>query len=149
MYLKSHKTWLAAHKVTTRSLFVPQLKSTCLHSRLTRWTNDPTSYSLWSNVIGCRNKQKPKKSLADGLTNLFWFYAVSSNQDAFLKCDGVKVSIFFGKCSKVKVYRNRNSKVRISKKNPKKLKYSNKVFLLRYYTTLREIFVHLYGPFWG
>ena len=45
--------------------------------------------------------------------------------------------ILFGKCSevKVKVVRNRSSKVKY--KYPKKLlKYSNKVFLLRYYTTL-------------
>ena len=45
--------------------------------------------------------------------------------------------IFFGKCSevKVKVVRNRSSKVKYKYKKIL-LKYSNEVFLLRYYTTL-------------
>ena len=56
---------------------------------------------------------------------------------SIMGCIGVKVSVFFWKCSevKVKVDRNKNSKVKY--KYPKKrLKYSNEVFLLRYYTTL-------------
>ncbi len=60
-----------------------------------------------------------------------------SNEDANRKCIGVKVSVFFAKDSKVKVKvdRNRNSKVLKSKKL---LKYRNKVFLLRYCTTLQR-----------
>ena len=43
--------------------------------------------------------------------------------------------IFFGKCSEVKVVRNKSSKVKYKYKKIL-LKYSNEVFLLRYYTTL-------------
>ena len=47
----------------------------------------------------------------------------------------MKVSVFFAKCSEVKVNRNISSKVKY--RYPKKrLKYSNEVFLLSYYTTL-------------
>ncbi len=78
----------AAHRVKTQSFFVTQLKSFCLHSNLTWLTNDPTSYSLSSNMIG------------------------------YLKCSRAKVFVFvfcfLWKCSKVskvnvKVYRNKNS----------------------------------------
>ncbi len=44
-------------------------------------------------------------------------FLVTSNYDAYGKCNGVKTSIFLRKSSKakVKVYRNRNNKVQISK----------------------------------
>ncbi len=107
-----------APKVKTKSLLVPQLKSTCLHSRLTWLTNDPTSYSRWFNIIGYWNKTQQKKSLASSLPNFFWFYLVTSDKDAYGKCNKVKVSVLFGKCSEVKVkdFRNGISKVQTSKK---------------------------------
>src|SRR4029434_6334861 len=53
---------------------------------------------------------------------------------------GVKVSVFFAKCSEVKVKVNRNISSKVKYRYPKKLlKYSNKVFLLRYYTTLHTL----------
>src|SRR4029434_3195900 len=46
-------------------------------------------------------------------------------------------SVFFAKCSEVKVKVNRNKSSKVKYRYPKKrLKYSNEVFLLRYYTTL-------------
>src|SRR4029434_10071560 len=63
------------------------------------------------------------------------FDFVAGNEGFRGKCIGVKVSVFFAKCSEVKVNRNISSKVKY--RYPKKrLKYSNEVFLLRYYTTL-------------
>ncbi len=59
----------AASKVKTKSLRVPQLKSICLHSGLTWISNDPTSCSLWPNIIGYENKTKQHKTSKQNKTN--------------------------------------------------------------------------------
>src|SRR4029434_2645508 len=62
------------------------------------------------------------------------------------KCIGVKVSVFLAKCSEVKVKVNRNKSSKVKYRYPKKqLKYSNEVFLLRYYTTLVLRYVSLFS----
>ncbi len=73
---------------------------------------DPTLLAIETN----KNKQTNKNIGQKPIPNVFWFYLVSSNLDTYLKCNRVKVSIFFEKCSKINVYRNRNSKGQISKK---------------------------------
>ncbi len=69
-------------------------------------------------LLATETNKNQKKSLASILPNFFGFYLVTSNWDAYLKCNEV-VSIFYGKCSKVKVkvYRNEKSKVRIPQKS--------------------------------
>ncbi len=52
----------AAPKEKTLSSLVLQLESICLNSHLTWLTNDPTSCSLWSNIIGYQYKTKQNKN---------------------------------------------------------------------------------------
>ncbi len=84
-----------------------------------------------------QTKENQTKSLASSFPNFFGFYLLTSNWGAYLKCNGVKVSIFCRKSSKVKVYRNGNIYVKYG--FPQKIpQYRNKVFLLRCYPTLTE-----------
>ena len=68
---------------------------------------------------------------------LDFYFVVTSNEDGYGKCIGVKVHILGRKCSgvKVKVVRNINNEVKYRYVKIL-LKYSNEVFVLCYITTL-------------
>ncbi len=101
----------------------------------------PNMMNQWSNFIQSviqrywLLKWNKTKILASSLLNFLWFDLGTGNKDAYLKCNGVKVSIFCGKCSKVKVYRNRNREVQISKKN-----YLSTVIKYFYFVNIKHWF---------